>query len=238
MAKNSKSQIEDPTQKAYTGIRAMLFHNEIVPGQKIAYRELASRFEMSITPVAHALKWLELQGLVRREPNKGYYAEPISLKQVEEIYDLRVVLETSLLPTSLKLLEKNSIEMLKKALEASLSSLKGNSLSEKLIKDMEFHLALASISQCETQQTVLRHIYDLLYLKYRSSLSFGISMSTVVVSDHTRILDCVVAKDLVNGKKILTRHITNAKRHAIKGLEQALLDKNYMPPLSYGSSQL
>jgi len=113
----------------------MLFHNEIVPGQKIAYRELANRFEMSITPVAHALKWLELQGLVRREPNKGYYAEPISLKQVEETYDLRVVLETSLLPISLKLLEKNSIEMLEKALEASLSFLKGNSLSEKLIGD-------------------------------------------------------------------------------------------------------
>ena len=237
MAQKSKKQVEDPTQKAYMGIRAMLFHNEIVPGQKIAYRELAGRFDMSITPVAHALKWLELQGLVRRQPNKGYYAEPISLKQVEEIYDLRVVLETSLLPTTLRLLEKKGKERLKKALKASLSSLKGNSLSKKLIKDMEFHLALASLSQCKTQQKMLGHMYDLLYLKYRSSLSFGISMRSVVETDHKRIFDCVTAKDLTKAKKVLTRHITNAKKHAIKGLEQALLDKNHLPTLSYGSGQ-
>lgn len=225
----AKNPTEDLTQKAYFGIRSMLFHNEIVPGQKIAYRELAGRFEMSITPVAHALKWLELQGLVRREPNKGYHAEPISLKQVEEIYDLRSVLETSLLPTTMDLLDKKGIERLKKALEASLSSLKGDSLSEKLIKDMQFHLTLASLSQCKTQQTVLGHMYDLLYLKYRSSLSFGISMRSVVEADHQRIFECVAARDLTNAKKVLIRHIANAKKHAITGLEQALLDKNRLP---------
>ena len=237
MAENPKKQVEDLTQRAYIGIRSMLFHNEIVPGQKIAYRELADRFGMSITPVAHALKWLELQRLVRREPNKGYNAEPISLKQVDEIYDLRAVLETSLLPATMRLLDKKGIERLKKALDASLSSLNGDSLSEKLIKDMEFHFTLASLSQCKTQQNVLGHIYDLLYLKYRSSLSFGISMRSVVVSDHQSIFDCVAAKDLVSAKKNLFRHIRNAKKHAIKGLEQALLDKNHLSPISYGSEQ-
>ena len=46
------------THKAYQGIRQMLFHNEIVPGQKIAYRDLAERLGMSQTPVIQALKWL------------------------------------------------------------------------------------------------------------------------------------------------------------------------------------
>lgn len=235
MTKNKKQPIDDPTQKAYMGIRAMLFHNEIVPGQKIAYRELAGRFGMSITPVSHALKWLELQGLVRREPNKGYYAEPISLKQVEEIYDLRSLLETSLLPATIRQLTKDRVVRIKKAAEASLSSLKGDSLSEKLIKDMEFHLTLAALSQCETQHKVLSQLYDLLYLKYRSSLSFGISMGSVVEADHKRILDCVVAKDLAGAKKVLSRHINNAKKHAIQGLEQALSDKSHLPAINYGS---
>ncbi len=237
MTKSSKQPIDDPTQKAYMGIRGMLFHNEIVPGQKIAYRELAVRFGMSITPVSHALKWLELQGLVRREPNKGYYAEPISLKQVEEIYDLRSLLETSLLPATIRQLTKDSVVRIKKATEASLSSLKGDSLSEKLIKDMEFHLTLAALSQCETQHKVLSQLYDLLYLKYRSSLSFGISMQSVVEADHKRILDCVVAKDLGGAKKVLSRHINNAKKHAIQGLEQALSDKNHLPAINYGSGK-
>ena len=71
------------TRKAYQGIRQMLFHNEIVPGQKIAYRDLAERLGMSQTPVIQALKWLEFQGLVRHERHRGYYTEPISIQEVE-----------------------------------------------------------------------------------------------------------------------------------------------------------
>lgn len=224
-----KKKTEDLTQKAYEGIRKMLFHNEIVPGQKIAYRDLAKRFGMSITPVAHALKWLELQNLVRREPNKGYFAESISLNQIGEIYDLRILLETSLLSKTIDLLDQAGIDKMRRALDASLNSLNGDNLSEKLIKDMEFHLTLASLSQCQTQQTVLGQLYDLLYLKYRSSLPFATSMN-VVESDHRTIVESVIDKDLRTATEVLSRHVSRSKQHAIKGLKKTLLEKETTVP--------
>ena len=51
------------TRRAYQGIRSLMLHNEIAPGQKISYRELAERLGMSQTPVIQALKWLEFQQL-------------------------------------------------------------------------------------------------------------------------------------------------------------------------------
>ena len=99
--KNKYSRQKDHTKKAYRGIRKMLFHKEIVPGQKIAYRDLSERLKMSPTPVIQALKWLEFQGLVRHEPNRGYYTEPISLEEAREIYELREILEISLLPDTI-----------------------------------------------------------------------------------------------------------------------------------------
>ena len=90
------------TRKAYLGIRNMLFHNEIGPGQKISYRDLAERLGMSQTPVIQALKWLEFQQLVRHEPNRGYYTAPVSLQEVEEIYDLRELIELALLPGTME----------------------------------------------------------------------------------------------------------------------------------------
>ena len=39
----------DLDQHAYQGIRQMLFYNEIIPGQKIKYQDLADRLEVSIT---------------------------------------------------------------------------------------------------------------------------------------------------------------------------------------------
>jgi DNA-binding GntR family transcriptional regulator len=69
----------DHSHQAYKGIRRMLYHKELVPGQKIAYRELAEQLHMNPTPIIQALKWLEIQGFVRHEPHRGYHIEPFSL---------------------------------------------------------------------------------------------------------------------------------------------------------------
>ena len=56
----------------FAGIRNLMLHNELAPGQKIAYRDLAERLGMSQTPIIQALKWLEFQQLVRHEPHGPY----------------------------------------------------------------------------------------------------------------------------------------------------------------------
>ena len=83
------------------GIRRMFFVNDITPGQRVSYGDLAKRLGMSTTPVIQALKRLEDQGLVRHEPNRGYFTEEISLKEITEIYDFREIIETSLLPKTI-----------------------------------------------------------------------------------------------------------------------------------------
>ena len=64
-AKKVNNDIEksDLTYKAYNAIRQMLFYNEIQPGQKIKYKDLASRIGVSMTPVIQALKWLEFRNI-------------------------------------------------------------------------------------------------------------------------------------------------------------------------------
>ena len=54
-AKNHKDGTAGHAQLAYDGIRNMMFHNEIVPGQKISYRDLSERLGMSQTPVIPSL---------------------------------------------------------------------------------------------------------------------------------------------------------------------------------------
>ena len=98
MAKNTKkAPAVDLSQKAYSRIRKMLFHNELVAGQKIPFQELADDLKMSATPIIQALKFLEFQGIVRREPNKGYFIEPLILEEVDELFRFRSLLELSLL---------------------------------------------------------------------------------------------------------------------------------------------
>jgi len=98
--KKTKQQ-EDSSQIAYQGIRHMLYTKELVPGQKIAYRDLAEKLQLSPTPIIQALKWLELQGFVTHEANRGYYMAPFSLEEIEELYELRELVEPSLIPATI-----------------------------------------------------------------------------------------------------------------------------------------
>ncbi len=70
----------------------MLFLKDIVPGQEIACRDFAERLGMSPTPEIQALKWLEFQSLVQHIPNRSHYASPFSLKEAQEIFELRELL--------------------------------------------------------------------------------------------------------------------------------------------------
>ena len=79
------TQEKNLTHKAYTNIRRMLLLNEIIPGQRLRYRDLADQLEMSPTPVAQALNWMAFQGLVCHEPNRGYYVKPLSMNDIDEL---------------------------------------------------------------------------------------------------------------------------------------------------------
>ena len=219
-------EIESPTdltEKAYMGIRQMLFHGEIVPGQKIAYKDLSNRLGMSNTPVIHALKWLEYQGLVRREHNRGYYTEPIRAEEIEEIFESREIVEVSLIPKTIERLDEKGVVKLKKALEESVAAEQKMVINERLITNMGFHMTLASLSGCGTRLRMLRSLFDLLYLKYRGAIVTN-TLSSNVTEEHTRIFKLITDRKTEECKKALSLHILDVKEVVVGNL-QALADQ-------------
>lgn len=220
----SEKTKEDFTQEAYRGIRRMFFLNEIIPGQKISYGDLANRLNMSTTPVIQALKRLEFQGLVRHEPNRGYYTEKISLAEITEIYEFRELIEVSLLARTIASMGKRGLNRLKKALDSHLEAVRDIFLKDRLLKDMEFHLLLAELSGAGIQFNTLKSLFDLLYLKYRGNILFVTPMETVD-SEHIRLYEYIADKNVEGAQKVLGSHIANVKKHAILSIERMEKEK-------------
>jgi len=223
-SKKQANRRADLTRKAYLGIRRMLFHNEIVPGQKIGYRDLSERLGMSQTPVIQALKWLEFQQLVRREPNRGYYTEPVSTREVEEIYDLRGLIETSLLPKTIERLDRSGEKELKKALADHQQAAGNEYLHDRLVRDKAFHLCLASLSGCRVQLNALTNLFDLLYLKYGGNILFSTAMNKPDAV-HETIVTHVCQRDLERAQAVLGDHIRAVKAHVLAGLDRMIREK-------------
>jgi DNA-binding GntR family transcriptional regulator len=225
MGTKKKKTKEDFTNEAYMGIRRMFFLNEIIPGQKISYGDLAQRLEMSTTPIIQALKRLEFQGLVRHEPNRGYYTENISLEEITEIYEFRELIEVSLLPKTIAAITKKGLKTLKKALDNHLDAVRDIYLKDRLLKDMEFHLTLATLSGNQLQINTLKSLFDLLYLKYRGNILFVTPMETVD-AEHIQLYEDIDAGNFERAQKVLGQHISNVKKHAILSIERLNQEKN------------
>ena len=89
---------------------------------------------------------------------------------------------------------------------------------------MEFHLALAALSESRVHQKIPQNLFDLLYLKYRGSVLF-VKMKGDADKEHRHIFDAVVDRDLKRAKKALSSHISNVKTHVLAGINQKLADK-------------
>lgn len=224
-AKISSQGNSGRTQQAYEGIRRMLFYNEVVPGQKVSYRELAEKLGMSLTPVIQAMKRLEHQGLVQHEPNRGYFTAPMSIQEVEEIFDLRELIEISLLPAVIDNINNSALRQLRLIIKEDATAPKEDFLNQKLLNDWKFHLAVAAISGRRTQLNILEHLFDLLYLKYRGSLLFVASQKTVG-SLHEQLILSLENRDLKQTRKIMRKHFRTIKGHALKALNSMMVDKN------------
>jgi len=87
------SSVEDGV---YRILREEIGRLELAPGDRLRLEELAGRFQVSLTPVRHALRRLESEGLVVSIPRRGSRVALLSVDELEEIQALRLGLETFL----------------------------------------------------------------------------------------------------------------------------------------------
>lgn len=82
------------------------------PGARLRQEELAEIFQTSRIPVREALRALEYEGLVRSEPHRGFTVTRMDADEVEEIYDLRILLESHAVRLALPLLTDEDLDEL------------------------------------------------------------------------------------------------------------------------------
>jgi len=224
MSKIKSTQKHDSSLIAYQGIRRMLYAKELLPGQKFNYREIADRLNLSPTPIIQALKWMELEGFVLHEPNRGYSMTPFSVDEIEELYELRELIEPSLIPATIERIDKKGLTLLKNALDAHLAAEREYFLKERLFKNKEFHITLATLSGKKTQIRILNNIFDMLFLKYGGDYLPTSSVSSTDQA-HQEIYDAISVRSLERAMVVLKNHITNVKIQVLTSIKKVLAER-------------
>jgi DNA-binding GntR family transcriptional regulator len=81
--------------QVYAQLKAELHDFHWVPGDRFSEAEVGQRLGVSRTPVREALFRLRNEGFLEVESKSGWYVKPIDFDKLDQLYDLRVVLESA-----------------------------------------------------------------------------------------------------------------------------------------------
>lgn len=129
--------------KVTTKLRDLILTGEFKMGERLMQEEWAKKLGVSRMPLREALRQLETEGLVRIEPRRGAIVTPVSTEDIEEIYELRAILEGEAVVRSLPNLTDEKIEELESLYE-EMAVLQGDARDmEAFMKlNMQFHQVL------------------------------------------------------------------------------------------------
>ncbi len=128
---------------ALVTLRQAILDGTIEPGARLRQEDLADVFEASRIPVREALRALEHEGLVTSEPHRGFTVTTLDADQIEEIYDLRSVLEGHAVRLAIPLLTQQDLDELQQIYDEMLAA---RDPEEELARRERFYLRLYSVT--------------------------------------------------------------------------------------------
>ena len=142
--------MSEPTLKlrVYEGIKQLILSGKLRPGQKLAERDLGERLKVSRTPIREALTRLVQDGLVESRPQRGHFVREVDAKTVEDLYDLREMLEKHAIRLAMRRLSEADLAELER-LGRQLRRFDGDELQgeEELREGQRIHEIIARASR-------------------------------------------------------------------------------------------
>jgi DNA-binding GntR family transcriptional regulator len=205
------------TERVYETLRTEILSCTLRPGQELNEAELAERFNISKTPAREALATLRQEGLIRAFPRRGYQVTPITFADMDELFDVRTILEAGAAELACTRLSEDRIEHLNSLAEAAYSDGEQGSLTAFIQSNREFHLAIARATGNGRLAELLMHQIDALErFFYLGARLRDVNRETSI--SHHEIVETLARRDPAAAREIMIRHNEQTRQ----GLFQAL----------------
>ena len=138
-----RPRFETAQDLALEALREAILEGVLPPGEKLRQEDLAATFSTSRIPVREALRVLAYEGLVESEPHRGFTVTRLSIDEIEEVYELRTVLEGHAVRMAIPLLTESDLDELGKLFDAMEAE---PDLDGKLMIRERFYLRLYAVT--------------------------------------------------------------------------------------------
>ncbi|TMU84870.1 GntR family transcriptional regulator [Bacillus sp. BHET2] len=159
--------------RVYDHLKDALLARKIAPGTQLVEQIISEKMAVSRTPIRHALKRLQTEGLVQIIPNRGAFVVHPTREEIISFFELRKEIEFLTVKYGLPKVKKSDLPKLYAFLEEEQETYKQKNLLKYVELNKQFHLFLAEVSgnkflmrymdEMLTQSNVYLFLFDVFY---------------------------------------------------------------------------
>lgn len=210
-------------ENIYDILKNEIILGDLKPGYHLLENQLAKKFNVSKIPVREVLIRLEKEKFIKITPYKGAIVRDVTIEEIENICEMRKILEPIALEESFEAISESKLIKLKEEL-LKFEDRKVNKKNKLdfLNLDITFHSLLRQNSK---NKLLVKLLYDFQlnsarWIKY----SLPISSFKNNIEEHRKIIDCILDKNLELARQELVNHLNKAKERLITEIK----NKNYL----------
>ncbi|AUA33864.1 GntR family transcriptional regulator [Pseudomonas sp. SGAir0191] len=197
-------------------IRSGILSGMIPEGTQLRQDELAAKFGVSRMPVRDAIRQLEAEGLVTSEPHKGAFVSIMTIDDVVEIYDMRIMAETTALDLGFSDISNDDILEMEQRIHAINTARNQHALGEL---NEQFHYFLYARSSRPRLLALIKSLHRAVDRHLRFLLT-NLDYHQKSQDDHIAILAACRAGDRELAKRILRLHLEAGRDEIVKFLRR------------------
>jgi len=206
-------------QLVYTELRRQILDLELKPGQRLFEPELATRMQVSRTPLREALRLLLAEDLLDQLPTGGMVVRPLSAREIEELYSVRASLEGLMTAEAATRLDDAGVATLAALVDrnAALVGLPTDAMNA----GHDFHLTIADLAGHQWASRLHAQV-DGQMARYRAFTNQSQERRTAALAEHREILGALVARDAERARALAEAHVLAARDTALSAIGDRL----------------
>lgn len=209
---------ENSADKAYRLITESLTKH-YKPGDYLFENILSREFGMSRTPISIALSRLVAEGLLKKQPKRGCYIPKISLKDAQDLFKIRRILEIEAIRLIISQQNTDIIPILQTNIDRATLAVRNDDFEAFYPLDLEFHHTIIVFSQNEYLYEAWRRIFIrcTIYTKYfSSSLRQNQFLKETLLQDHYEMLEAMKNNDVEELIKYMHIHFDRIVSYVVE----------------------
>ena len=206
----STQRTPDNAHIAFEFIRERILEQTYVPGQRLTGQDLARALGLSRTPIREALGQLEQLGLVQKS-GWGYVVRAMTLKDIEDLFEVREVLEIAATRNAIRHVDDAWVASLKAIIKQSEKELNDNKLIDSIRTARTLYVSIVERADNVVLSRMLASINDQIQLVGANLILTYPWRAAEVLDENKQLVNAYANRKEEDAVRILTQHIRRSR---------------------------